>query len=220
MTQTNSNATKIMIIRHAEKPLENPPTSGVEINGTQNQDSLIVQGWQRAGALVTLFAPARGPLQDPHLATPQFIYAAKVSKSSDPKKGSASSDPEEGNRPQQTVKPLIDQLQKPPVNAEGGMALQLNFTFEKDSVAEVAQSAISCDGIVLISWPHGQIPNLAHQIPPSPNSKHKIPKGKWPGDRFDIVWVFDLDTSLSTVGYIFRQVPQLLLAGDSPEPIT
>ena len=62
-----SPATKIMIIRHAEKPTTTPPVSGVDINGQQNEDSLIVRGWQRAGALVALFAPTKGPLQNPGL---------------------------------------------------------------------------------------------------------------------------------------------------------
>lgn len=214
---TKAKATKIMIIRHAEKPLADPPTSGVEIDGTQNQDSLIVQGWQRAGALVALFAPARGPLQDHRLATPQFIYATKVSTSSKPEEGSAPSD-DEGNRPQETVTPLIDRLQRPPVDSEGVMVLQINFTFEKGQEEELAASALSCDGVVLISWPHGQIPNLASHIPLSPDNKHSTPTVKWPSDRFDIVWVFDLETS--TGGYHFHQVPQLLLAGDIPEHIS
>ena len=196
MTQTKSNATKIMVIRHAEKPTQNPTTNGVDINGDQNKDSLIPQGWQRAGALVVLFAPARGRLQDPNLATPKFIYATK------------SPDPEEGNRPEQTVTPLAARL-----------LLEPNFHFKKGKEKQLVESAISCKGVVLISWPHGRIPTLAQQIPLSPKSK-PIPKGKWPSNRFDMVWVFDYDTKSKKGGYIFSQVPQLLLAGDSPEPIT
>lgn len=216
--ELNAKATKIMIIRHAEKPLEHPATAGVEIDGTPNQDSLIVQGWQRAGALVALFAPARGLLQVPRLATPQFIYASKASKSSDSEEGDTSSDPDEGNRPQETVTPLIDRLQSPRGDSEEITVLKVNFTFTKDEVEKVAASALSCVGVVLICWPHGQIPNVANWIPLSPNNKHPIPTGKWPSDRFDMVWVFDLDTS--TGSYIFHQVPQLLLAGDSPEHIS
>src|ERR1041384_526007 len=191
MPQTNQNATKIMIIRHAEKPASPPPPHGVDVKGDDNKDSLIVQGWQRAGALVALFAPSRGPLQDPRLATPDFIYASATSDT-------------EGNRPEETVTPLMSKL-----NLLG------NFEFQKDNVSGVAASALSCAGVVLISWPHGQIPNLAQQIPLSPNNKHKVPTGKWPGTRFDMVWIFDKDTHSSKGGYIFHQVPQLLLAGDS-----
>ncbi|HEX7314372.1 MAG TPA: hypothetical protein VF297_10640 [Pyrinomonadaceae bacterium] len=205
MTRTNKTATKIMIIRHAEKPTQNPPTNGVDINGDQNPDSLIPQGWQRAGALATLFAPSRGPLQHPNLATPKFIYATK------------SPDPAEGNRPEQTVTPLIAKLQK-----QGGKSealLEPNFNFKKGKEGKLVESALSCDGVVLISWPHGRIPYLAKQIPLSRHS-NPIPKGKWPGNRFDMVWVFDYDTKSKKGGYLFSQVPQLLLAGDSSEPLT
>ena len=205
MTRKNSSAPKIMIIRHGEKPTQNPQTCGVDINGHQNQDSLIPQGWQRAGALVALFSPARGPLQHRKLATPQFIYATK------------SPDPEEGNRPEQTVTPLVAKLQKQ--GGESEAPFEPNFNFKKGKEGKLAESALSCDGVVLISWPHGRIPALAKKIPLSPNSK-PIPTGKWPSNRFDMVWVFDYDTRCKTGGYIFSQVPQLLLAGDSSEPIT
>ena len=74
-------ATKIMIIRHAEKPYTTPPpaTTGVTVLGQPDPDSLIVRGWQRAGALVALFAPSRGPLQSSELATPHFIFASSTS---------------------------------------------------------------------------------------------------------------------------------------------
>ena len=41
---------------------------------------------------------------------------------------------------------------------------------------------------------------------------------KWPGHRFDVVWVFDLDPASKT--YSFTQVTQCLLAGDSDQPIS
>jgi len=46
-------ATKIMIIRHAEKPSEDGLTNGVNMSGTKDPEDLIVRGWQRAGALLT-----------------------------------------------------------------------------------------------------------------------------------------------------------------------
>jgi hypothetical protein len=196
MTQ---NPNKIMIIRHAEKPPPAPPPNPVDIDGLISEDSLIVQGWQRAGALVALFAPARGPMQDPHLETPQYIYA------------SASSAPE-GNRPEETITPLLSKL-----------SLLGNFSFEKDNLegpTGVVASVLSCEGAVLISWPHGQIPGLAGLIPLSPNNKKPIPTGKWPSDRFDMVWLFMKDLTSDTGGYTFHQIPQLLLYGDSPDPIT
>ena len=201
MPQTNTKAPKIMVIRHAEKPAQSPPPSGVDIAGDQNKDSLIPQGWQRAGALAVLFAPSKGPLQDPNLATPRYIYAAQ------------SPDPEEGNRPEQTVMPLVAKLQKQQ------LLLAPNFNFKKGQEQKLVESAVSCDGVVLISWPHGRIPALAGYIPLTKKSP-PLPKGKWPSDRFDMVWVFDYDTTSRKGGYIFSQVPQLVLAGDSPDPLT
>jgi hypothetical protein len=197
MSQPTSPPTKIMIIRHAEKPPTNPPPNGIDVNGAVKPDSLIVRGWQRAGALAVLFAPYRGPLQSPGIATPQFIYASSTSAA-------------EGNRPEETVRPLIDRLTTP-----AGL-LVTNFDFAKDAItgpSGIVASVLSCDGVVLISWPHGQIPTLAEHIPPSPNHINLIPT-TWPSDRFDVIWIFDKDVTISGVGYTFSQVPQLLLAGD------
>lgn len=186
------SATKIMIIRHAEKPTTTPLANGVTITGSQDKDSLIVLGWQRAGALVALFAPSRGPLQSSELDTPQFIYATSTSDV-------------EGNRPEETITPLAAKL-----------GLTPNKSFANSQEQAAAASAMSCNGIVLICWPHGKIPKLASYIPLSSNNKNPVPQS-WPSDRFDVVFVFDLDTSAG--GYIFSQVPQLLLSVDSSDPI-
>ena len=185
-------APKIMIIRHAEKPITTSEGEflGVTINGIQNQDSLIIQGWRRAGGLVSLFKPANGQFQNSDLATPQFLFATSTSA-------------EGGNRPEETIIPL---------------QLQLNLTptlFPDSQSEEVATAAMACSGVALICWPHGQIPNVTAAIPVDTNPF--TPGWGWPGTRFDMVFVFDLDTS--TGKYTFNQVPQLLLSGDSSAPI-
>lgn len=59
-------ATKIMVIRHAEKPgnYNGVRYSGVNNLGTVAGDNgmkhLVTLGWERAGALVRLFAPPWG----------------------------------------------------------------------------------------------------------------------------------------------------------------
>ena len=187
-------APKIMIIRHAEKPTISTvgPLNGVTFTGEQASDSLIVQGWQRAGGLVNLFAPARGPFQSPDLAKPQFLFATSTSA-------------EGGNRPEETITPL-------------GAQLNLDPTLFADSESEqVATAAMNCDGVALICWPHGKIPDVTATIALQMNPNPFAPKWSWPSTRFDMVFVFDLDGSSGK--YTFNQVPQLLLSGDSSDPI-
>jgi len=175
-----------MVIRHAEKPADTGAPFGVNADGNQDPESLIVQGWQRAGAVASLFAPSRGPLQSPDLSTPQFLYASGTAKHSS------------SERPQETITPLASKL-----------SLSLNTNFLKGDEANMVKDAISQNGVVLICWEHQAIPDIANNILGNTTT---VPQ-KWPGDRFDLVWVFDLDAS--TGGYNFTQVPQLLLAGDS-----
>jgi len=71
---------KIMIIRHGEKPPKSPGKKGpwdVLVDGQSgNGKSLIVPGWQRAGALNAFFAPYQANPADPEIAKPDYIYAA------------------------------------------------------------------------------------------------------------------------------------------------
>ncbi len=182
--------TKIMIIRHAEKPPASGQPFGVTADGVQDEESLIIQGWQRAGALACLFAPSRGPLQDAGLATPKFLFA------SESKSGGGS------KRPLETITPLASKLGLTPK------------THKKSDIDKVAEDAMSCGDVALISWQHEDIPTIANAIV---GNSTTVPQA-WPGHRFDIVWIFDLDRSSKS--YSFKQVPQRLLAGDSPDPIS
>ncbi|HTV74977.1 MAG TPA: hypothetical protein VME66_14860, partial [Candidatus Acidoferrales bacterium] len=69
-----AQATKILVIRHGEKP-NGSSALGITADGTPDPESLIVLGWQRAGALVPLFDPASA-LPRPGLAVPQKLYAS------------------------------------------------------------------------------------------------------------------------------------------------
>jgi len=52
----------------------------VDINGNQDPESLIPQGWQRAGALAAFFDPVDGMLQNPGSPFPCiFTHLASVS---------------------------------------------------------------------------------------------------------------------------------------------
>jgi hypothetical protein len=181
---------KIMVIRHAEKPADNPPPHGVDTDGDHDDESLSVRGWQRAGALAVLLAPAAGPLQNSALATPRFAFASRLDKDN----GS--------DRPQQTILPLIDRLDK---------EVMVNFEHGIGDESDLAAVAMGCRGTVLISWAHSEIPAIVKSIPVSKKTAAMIPK-EWPDARFDLVWVFDLDPASNDYG--FSQVPQLVLSGD------
>jgi len=185
-------APKLMLIRHAEKPIAaaapNPAYNGIDILGNPDKDSLIPQGWQRAGALIELFTSASGPLP-----VPQFLFAPNQF-------GHGTS-----KRPYETITPLSQKL---------GLAINPpQAQYSKTDFKTMLAAATSSKGMVLIAWEHGEIPDLAALI----LQKTNISVPKWPGTRFDIVWVFDLDATSGT--YSFNQVPQLLLAGDLPTPI-
>lgn len=179
--------TKIMIIRHAEKPNGD---QGVLPDGAPNPEALTVVGWQRAGALVTLFAPPGGHFADPHLTTPQAIYASGVGHHS------------ASLRPQQTVTPLAAKL-----------TLSLSTDHRKGDEAALVQAATTLGGGVLIAWEHEAIPAIAQFIL---GGGQGVPQ-HWPDDRFDLVWVFDRPDGSGL--WRFTQVPQRLLAGDSADPI-
>jgi len=196
-----------MIIRHGEKPPEppaSPPPFGVTPGGEQDDHSLSVRGWQRAGALATLFASSR--TIPPPIGTPQFIYAVKVdSDFQSPHDAAGQKIGTKGKRAQQTVAPIAEKL---------GSLATLDFTFDKGDEAAMITSAMACRGVVLICWVHENIPRMASQIPVSPVTP--VPTG-WPDDaqgygRFDVVWVFEFDHTAGT--YRFRQIPQMLLGGD------
>jgi broad specificity phosphatase PhoE len=152
---------KIMVIRHAEKP---DGSGGVMPDGSTNPEALIPTGWQRAGALVRLFVPPDGHFADTRLASPGTVYASGVGHHS------------KSLRPQQTVTPLSAKL-----------GLRVNTDHPKGDEAALVQAATTIGGTVLIAWEHEAIPAIAELVL---GSSQNVPQ-HWPDDRFDLVWVFD-----------------------------
>jgi hypothetical protein len=179
-----------MLVRHAEKPLGEGPPRGVTIDGTPDPESLTPRGWQRAGALVGLFVAAGSGSRGLALPTPTHLFASEIG----PDSSSA--------RPQQTLVPLGERL-----------GLTVDTRYRKQQLSELAQAVEATDGTVLIAWEHHLIPQLASLLVGDPAS---VP-GVWPDDRYDVVWV--LEDSGSSQGRRLRQVPEMVLAGDRPEPI-
>ena len=181
-------STKIMIIRHAERPPDDGSLNGVSQTGSKDPEELIVRGWQRAGALVRFFAPADGHFVNPLLATPDTIFASKVAHHSP------------SLRPQHTVMLLADFLHRSIVQ-----------THAKGEESALAADAVAANGTVLISWEHEAIPALCALI----TGNNTTCPAKWHGSRFDLVWV--LSRANASAPWTFAQVPQLLLPGDSAE---
>jgi hypothetical protein len=104
------------------------------------------------------------------------------------------------HRPVQTVTPLAERLGQ---DVHRGCGLGDEEALAAKLVAPAA--------VALVAWHHEAIPKLVHAVgdvgPAVPSD--------WPDDRFDVVWTLTPDAS----GWRFAQVPQLLLAGDQPDPI-
>jgi broad specificity phosphatase PhoE len=178
-------ATRILLIRHAEKP--DDTDGGVDPKGKPDKHDLIVRGWERAGALVQFFANPRDP--NGPIKRPATIFATE------PATGS------ESKRPLHTVTPLANFLN-----------LAIDSTIAEGSEDALVKAASAANGVVLIAWHHEKIPAIANLI-----LQNTTAPQKWPGDRFDVAWIFTHDAP--TGPWQFAQAPQLLLAGDSPNLI-
>ena len=147
--------TKIMLIRHAEKPPDPPNKSGawdVKEDGTSGKGhSLIVAGWERAGALIGFFAPYKTIPAKSKIATPDYIYASNP-------KG-------ETERPCETVTPLARWLKYTPDSPRFNLA----YDIDKDE-KKLADDVLKQSGSVLICWEHNRIINIVENI----NEKHTI----------------------------------------------
>lgn len=104
-------------------------------------------------------------------------------------------------RESETVSLVADQL---------GVRLEMPCAVGQED--ELAARVREHDGATLVCWDHLRIPHLVQSFgviePPVPAA--------WPPERFDMVYLL---TRTSPGSYALTQVPQLLLPGDSPEPI-
>jgi len=151
----------VLIIRHGEKIGEQWPGPGLTKQGSPNDKSLVVRGWQRAGAWAAIFGSDLGGADYPR---PQRIFAV------DPK-----GDPREKptKRPYETVTPLAERLGFPIDKRVQGQEAKL--------AAEI--NALT-DGVVLVCWEHKRIGSV---LLPALLGKTK-PAGV---PRFDVVLRLD-----------------------------
>jgi hypothetical protein len=138
-------AETVMIIRHAEKPLVSDGLGqimpfGLLENGRHCKYGLTVRGWQRAGALATLFAPKGAQLRSAQLSTPNVIFASAIGQHS------------WSRRMQLTIAPLQQKLEPD---------ITVNTTFPKGDEERMVEAALRCSGNVLICWAHESLPLIA-----------------------------------------------------------
>jgi hypothetical protein len=107
----------------------------------------------------------------------------------------------ESKRPLHTVTLLAQWLNIP-----------IDSTIAEGSEQDLVDKASAANGVVLIAWHHEKIPAIANLI-----LQNQSAPQKWPGDRFDVVWIFSRATA--NAPWTFSQAPQLLLSGDSPNVI-
>jgi hypothetical protein len=132
---------RILFIRHAEKPHEPPCENddGVKKSGEKDKESLAVRGWQRAGALAHFFASQRA-------LKPDVIFASGIGPDS------------ESHRPKQTVTPLAKLLDD----------LAIVDSHLKNDIEPLMQDVMTRGGKVLVSWEHHLIPKLVGKLPNAP----------------------------------------------------
>jgi hypothetical protein len=183
-------ALTLLIIRHAEKPGENWPGPGSEFDATPDKESLVLRGWERAGAWTALFGAGLGGTDYP---TPALVYAANDSGSGD----------DVSKRPEETVSALSPRL-----------GLQTNLTYAKGQEAALVKELLGLSGVVLVAWEHKAIvESIVPLIPVSSGT----PPTHWNGSRYDVVLRFDRPDGGSS--FAFTELFPMLLSGDSDKPL-
>ena len=168
----------------AQTPTARPPTTILLIRHaeklTDGRLDLSPTGFKRASLLPNLFVPAG---VRPDLPTPQFIFATHQSPHS--------------NRPVETVTPLATALNLP-----------IDNTILNEDYATLATTLLGgkyAGKVVLVSWHHGTLPQLATALGAQP------PYTPWPDTQFDRIWRIDYKDGKVTI----KDLPQHLMPGDS-----
>ncbi|MCP1757373.1 hypothetical protein [Bradyrhizobium elkanii] len=185
------DALTLFIIRHAEKPGDSWPGPGFTADGVSDTESLVLRGWERAGAWTALFGT---DLTGGDYAKPDAIYAATP--------GTTANQPP-SSRPAETISALA---------ARRG--LTPNESFGKGDEPRLVPAVLALKGVVLLCWEHKAI--ISDILPLIPVGKG-TPPTKWEGSRFDVVLRFD--RAKGDDKFAFKELFPKLLSGDSDKPL-
>jgi broad specificity phosphatase PhoE len=146
---------KIMIIRHAEKHQHGIHDRGVTADGRPAHHELTVRGWQRAGALVSFFAPHNALPKDSPIQTPRSIFASNATKQSP------------SLRAMHTAGPLA-----------AALGIAVNHDYAEDQEPALAAVVTSAPSPVLIVWHHGK-----SNVPAIGRMSDSTLSGSWKASR-------------------------------------
>jgi len=166
---------------HSAAPRPQPPATILIIRHGEKLDNgesdLSSAGFDRAGLLPKAFYPGGT------LPRPQLIFAATQSAHS--------------NRSVQTVTPLAEALHLP-----------IDDRFSDNQYKALAAELLSGEyagKVVLISWHHGKIPQLATALGATP------PYNPWPDQQYDRIWRIDYVNGKATL----QDLPYPVTPGNS-----
>jgi broad specificity phosphatase PhoE len=125
---------KIMLIRHAEKPEKD--AVGVGSQGRHDDRDLVVRGWQRAGALARFFAPIEDRCAPQGIEPPRRIFAASGAKG-------------RSKRSHETATPLAELL-----------GIEIDDRYTTGDERELAETIEKGDSAVLVVWEHKAIATI------------------------------------------------------------
>jgi hypothetical protein len=116
----------------------------------------------------------------------------------------AAKDSKESQRPRLTVEPFAK---------SAGLQIDTHFSSNRSADLAAALRARQQGKRILISWRHGDIPDLLRAL--GANPKSILPRGRWPDPVFDwvILLSYDQDGRLIPAGT--RQITEHLMPGDS-----
>jgi hypothetical protein len=188
-------ALTVLVIRHGEKPGGDWPGQGTAEDGSTNSKSLVIRGWQRAGAWAALFGQGIAGALYPR---PDRIFAVKPP----PPRGAI---PHQSRRPFETIEPLARRL-----------GLTPDTTFVVGQEGALVAEILALSGVVLVCWEHKAI---GAALLPGLSEGQSIPDlpAAWDETRFDVVLRFDRDAPGAP--WSFRQLFPRLLSGDRTHPM-
>ncbi len=197
-------ALTLYIIRHAEKPDNTLPDLGPGLThkGNEDPESLVIMGWQRAGAWTALFGAGIGGSD---YAAPQAVYAANPDSPKGADTDSTKNKDKVSRRPYETVLSLAERigLDKP------------NISFGKGQEQGLVDALLELSGVALVAWEHKAI--ISDILPKLPVSNRSDLPTHWSGKRFDVVLRFDRADSGQP--FVFEELYPCLMPGDSDKPL-